>query len=60
MQLISKNLKKQKGQGVMEYIIICSLVGVFCLVAVREFGNNLKTRIKVMDKKIGEISKSVK
>ena len=60
MKKMANNLKKNKGQGVMEYIIICSLVGVFCLVAVREFGDNLKTRIKVMDKKVGEISRSVK
>jgi hypothetical protein len=40
-----KLIKNQFGQGVMEYIIISSLVGVFCLVAVKQYGSVIQTRI---------------
>ena len=45
-------LKNQKGQGVMEYVIISSLVGIFCLVAVKEFGGVVKTRVHAMKEEI--------
>ena len=45
-------MKKNAGQGALEYIIICSLVGIFCLVAVKNFGERLKTRIGWMNKEI--------
>lgn len=41
-------LKNQMGQGIMEYVIISSLVGICCLVAVREFGDVVKRRIDNM------------
>ena len=47
-------MKKDSGQGALEYIIICSLVGVFCLLAVKNFGRRLNTRIKWMNDKIEE------
>lgn len=44
-----KNLiKSQRGQGIMEYIIIASLVGICCLIAVKEFGQVVQTRIQNM------------
>lgn len=44
-----KNLiKNEKGQGIMEYVIIASLVGICCLVAVKEFGEVVQTRIQNM------------
>jgi hypothetical protein len=43
-----KIAKNEKGQGVMEYIILSSLVGIFCLVAVSQFGNVLQKRIQNM------------
>ena len=50
---INKNLfKNEKGQGVLEYIILTSMVGIFCLVAVKKFGNTLETRMNQMNKKI--------
>jgi Flp pilus assembly pilin Flp len=42
---MKKILKNQKGQGVMEYVIISSLVGIVCIAAVRGFGGEIKTRI---------------
>ena len=41
-------LKNQKGQGIMEYVIISSLIGICCLVAVKEFGDVVKKRIDNM------------
>lgn len=49
-----KKILNQKGQGVMEYVIISSLIGIFCLVAVKQFGGVLKTRINQMETKIVE------
>lgn len=45
---MKKLLKNQKGQGIMEYVIISSLVGICCLVAVKEFGDVVKKRIDNM------------
>lgn len=36
----------QKGQGVMEYILISSLVGIFCLVAIKQVGKVLQKRVQ--------------
>ena len=48
-----KNLiRNQKGQGIMEYVIISSLVGICCLVAVREFGGVIKKRIEAMQSQL--------
>ncbi len=41
----SKIIKNNKGQGVMEYMILTTLIGVFCLVAVKQFGEVVKERI---------------
>jgi Flp pilus assembly pilin Flp len=45
-------LKDQKGQGVMEYVIISSLVGIVCIAAVKGFGDVVKTRVEHMKKEI--------
>ena len=34
-------IKEEKGQGVMEYIILTGLVGIFCLAAVKKFGKSI-------------------
>ncbi len=41
-----------KGQGVMEYIIISSLIGIFCLVAVKQFGSVVQKRINYMKESV--------
>ena len=51
-KMFQKLLKNEKGQGVMEYVIISSLVGIFCLVAVKEFGSVIKTRVNSMKEEI--------
>lgn len=47
-------LADQKGQGVMEYVIISSLVGIVCITAVRGFGDVVKKRIETMKHSIVE------
>lgn len=40
--------RDQKGQGVMEYVIISSLVGIVCITAVKGFGDVIKKRVEDM------------
>ena len=47
-------LRNQKGQGVMEYVIISSLVGIVCITAVKQFGNVIQERVKDMKESIVE------
>lgn len=48
----TKILKNQNGQGVMEYIILTALVGIFCLAAVKKVGKSLNTRLNQINKQI--------
>jgi Flp pilus assembly pilin Flp len=52
MQFSKRITKNQRGQGVMEYIILTGLVGIFCLGAVKKFGSSLETRMNQINKKI--------
>lgn len=45
-------LRNQRGQGVLEYIILTSLIGIFCLVSVKQFGKVIDKRIDNMREKI--------
>ncbi len=49
---MKKIIGNQKGQGIMEYVIISSLVGICCLVAVRQFGSVVRERIEEMKEKV--------
>ena len=49
---MKKQIKNQKGQGVMEYVILSSLIGIFCLVAVKQFGSIVQKRITFMKEEI--------
>lgn len=46
--------RSQKGQGVMEYVIISSLVGIVCIGAVKGFGDVIKKRVETMKSEIVE------
>lgn len=50
-------LKNAKGQSVLEYVILTSLIGIFCLVGVKTFGERIKTRIEHMN---GQIAKHMR
>ncbi len=54
LKTLKKLTKNQKGQGVMEYVIISSLVGIVCIAAVKGFGEVIETRIKYMKSSIVE------
>lgn len=45
---MKKIIRNQKGQGIMEYVIISSLIGICCLVAVKSFGDVIQKRIENM------------
>ena len=45
-------VRNQKGQSVMEYVILSGLVGIFCLVAVKKVGKTLNTRLDQMNREI--------
>ena len=49
---MKKYFKNQSGQGVMEYVIISSLVGIVCIIAVKSFGGVIKKRIESMQHSI--------
>ena len=49
---MKKFIKNQKGQGIMEYVIISSLVGICCLVAVKQFGDVVQKRIESMKSQV--------
>lgn len=49
---MKKFLKNQKGQGIMEYVIISSLIGICCLAAVKSFGDVVKKRIDHMKSEV--------
>ena len=44
--------KNDKGQSVLEYVILTGLIGIFCMMGVKQFGKRMKTRIDQMNKKI--------
>ena len=45
-------IKNQKGQGIMEYVITSSLIGICCLVAVKQFGEVINKRILSMKSQV--------
>lgn len=51
---MKKALSNQEGQGVMEYVIISSLVGIVCIVSVKGFGTVIKNRVDNMKEEITE------
>lgn len=44
----------QAGQALMEYVIVSGLVGIMCLVAVKQFGEVINKRVKNMKEQITE------
>ena len=52
MKKVKRVFKNQNGQGVMEYVILASLIGIFCLGAVKQFGEVVNKRINNMKSEI--------
>lgn len=49
---MKRAITNQKGQGMLEYVILTGLVGIFCLAAFKTMGKHLKTRVEQINKKI--------
>lgn len=49
---LNKLIKNQKGQGIMEYVIISSLIGIVCLTMVSQFGKVIQERIAEMKERV--------
>lgn len=49
---LQKLIQNQKGQGIMEYMILTSLIGVITLVTIKNFGSVVNERIEKMKQKI--------
>ena len=49
---MKKKFRNNKGQGIMEYIIISSLIGIFCLFAVKQLGSVIQRRINMIKENI--------
>ena len=47
-------INNQVGQSIMEYVIISSLIGIFSLVAMKQFGEVIKKRVEVMKQQISQ------
>lgn len=45
-------IRSQQGQGIMEYVIISSLIGICCLVAVKQFGTVIQKRVEKMKSEV--------
>ena len=52
-------MKGNRGQGLMEYVIISCLIGVFCIIAVRKYGRTLKNYTQRMNTNINNELKTV-
>lgn len=48
------SINNQKGQGMLEYLILTGLVGIFCLAAFKTLGERLKTRVNQINSKIAD------
>ena len=55
MKTSNKILKNQKGQGVLEYIILTGLIGIFCLAAVGKVGQTIKSKFGQINTQIQHI-----
>jgi hypothetical protein len=51
---MKKVIRNQQGQALMEYVIVSGLVGIMCLVAVKQFGEVINKRVKNMKEQIVE------
>ncbi len=47
-----KFIKNQKGQSIMEYVIVSSLIGIVCLTAISSLGKDIDNRVKNISSKI--------
>lgn len=51
---MKKLIRNENGQGIMEYVIISSLIGICCLVAIKQFGEVVQKRVQNMKSQVTE------
>lgn len=49
-----RKILNNRGQGVMEYLIITSLVGIVSLVAVKAFGKTVRERLSDVKERLNK------
>ena len=42
----------QSGQSILEYVLLSSLIGIICLLALQSTGKSLKTKIKAIKTRV--------
>lgn len=55
MKRKQSSIKSESGQGVMEYILLSSLIGIFCLLALRNYGHAIRKQINYFKKEINSL-----
>lgn len=45
-------MKNNKGQSILEYVVLTGLIGILCLSVVKQFGQVLETRIRNMKESV--------
>lgn len=48
-----KNYKKQKGQGLVEYLIIVSFIAIAAITAMQFLGQNIRVKFTQISKELG-------
>jgi hypothetical protein len=46
------HIKSVSGQSIMEYLILSSLIGIFCLGIIGQYGETIQKRIEYMKRQI--------
>jgi pilus assembly protein Flp/PilA len=55
-----RNLRRRRGQGMTEYIVIVGLIGMLCIGAVRTFGGSLSNSFGAASNRIdNDITKAI-
>ncbi len=50
----AKTFNNQKGQGLMEYMILTGLISVLCMLTVRNFGEAIKNKLHQATEKVNK------
>lgn len=52
LNFLKQTYRNEKGQGIMEYVIISCLVGIVCIATVKTLGDSINKRVKKIDEEI--------
>jgi hypothetical protein len=51
---MGKEMRRARGQGLIEYVILSTFIGICCLVALKQLGGVLEKRILHLKKEVVE------